>query len=62
MSALREEAVRFADARVPGCFEAGCLRGGHTFAMGDRRGRRQLPSGRPDACGYSEVVIAPSRR
>ena len=25
MSALREETVRFADAGVPGCFEAGCL-------------------------------------
>jgi hypothetical protein len=24
MSALREGAVRFADARVPGCFEVGC--------------------------------------
>jgi hypothetical protein len=25
MSALREETVRFVDAGVPGCFEAGCL-------------------------------------
>ena len=40
MSALREETVRFVDAGVPGCFEAGCLVPG---GRGAQDGARKSP-------------------